>query len=289
MQTSKNHQTKGFSLVELSISIIIIGLLIGGISSGSTLIKQAEIRSIISDLRNYQTNYTTFKATYDAVPGDFNRADTYWSGTSCHATASTACNGDGDGVIRWRDVAVTAAGVGDEAGRALKHLALAGIMPVSIGQLTTTYAGGLNLLSTATQLVPPQGKSDASSCFYYAYNTVAVATTTDAVGENAAGTTFLASPWAGTNTNALFYGGMIQTANKSCARASLSALQALSVDQKLDDGAYNGTTAVGNSTGTFRAVEAMDPSASTCLTGGNYNVGGSGASTKTCFVGLAVQ
>ena len=287
MQTSKNRQTKGFSLVELSISIIIIGLLIGGISSGSTLIKQAEIRSIISDLRNYQTNYTTFKATYDAIPGDFNRADTYWSGSTCHTSSAAACNGDGDGVIRWRDVATSAAGVGDEAGRALKHLALAGIMPVSIAQLTATYAGGLNLVSGS--LVPPQGKSDTSACFYYGYNTIAVATTTDSVGENAAGTVFLASPWAGSNTNALFYGGMIQTANKSCAKASLSALQALSIDQKLDDGAYNGTTAVGNSTGTFRAVEAMDPSASTCLTGGNYNVGGSGASTKTCFVGLAVQ
>ena len=287
MQTSKNRQTTGFSLVELSISIIIIGLLIGGISSGSTLIKQAEIRSIISDLRNYQTNYTTFKATYDAIPGDFNRADTYWSGTSCHATVAAACNGDGDGVIRWRDVATSAAGVGDEAGRALKHLALAGIMPVSIAQLTATYAGGLNLVSGS--LVPPQGKSDTSACFYYAYNTVGAATTTDAVGENAAGTVFLASPWAGSNTNALFYGGMIQTANKSCAKASLSVLQALSIDQKLDDGAYNGTAAVGNSTGTFRAVEAMDPSAATCLTGGNYNVGGTGANTKVCFVGLAVQ
>jgi prepilin-type N-terminal cleavage/methylation domain-containing protein len=287
MQISKIQYKDGFSLVELSIAIIIIGLLIGGISSGSTLIKQAEIRSIISDLRNYQTNYATFKATYDAIPGDFNQANTYWSGASCHATVTAACNGDGDSVIEWRDVATTAAGVGDEAGRALKHLALAGIMPVSIAQLTATYAGGLNLVSGS--LVPPQGKSDTSSCFYYAYNSVAVATTTDSVGENAAGTAFLASPWAGSNINALFYGGMIQTANKSCAKASLSALQALSVDQKLDDGAYNGSNAVGNSTGTFRAIEGMDPPAATCLTGGNYNVGGSGANTKTCFVGLAVQ
>ncbi len=284
-----NHYKRsvfGFSLVELSISIIIIGLLIGGISSGTVLIKQAEIRSVISDLKNFQTYYVTFKTTYDAIPGDFNKADSYWTGTTCHATVSTACNGDGDGVIRWRDVATTAAGTGDEAGRALKHLSLSGIMPVSIGQLTITYAGGLNLLSTATQLVPPLGKSDASTCLFYAYNTVAVATTTDAIGENAASTTFLASPWAGTSINAVFLGGIISTANKSCVKGSLAPLAAFSVDQKIDDGAYSATAAIGANSGLFRSVEGLDPPSTTCLTGGNYNIT---AGAESCFVGVSMQ
>ncbi len=283
----KYQNTRGFSLVELSVVIIIIGLLVGGISGGSMLVKQAEIRSVVADLKNMQTYYATFKTTYDAVPGDFKNADTYWTGTSCHATVSTACNGDGDGVIRWRDVTTTAAGVGDEAGRALKHLSLSGIMPISVGQLTITYAGGLNLLSTATQLVPPLAKSDSTNCLFYAYNTVSVATTTDAIGENAAGTTFLASPWAGASTNAIFLGGIISTANKSCAKGALSPTAAFSVDQKIDDGVYSSTSALGAGTGAFRAMEGMDPPTSTCLSGGNYNV--TGGIAKSCFVGFIAQ
>ncbi len=275
---------KGFSLIELSVVIIIIGLLIGGVTGGSVLVKQAEIRSVISDLKNFQIYYGTFKATYDAIPGDFNKADTYWTGTACHATVAAACNGDGDGVIRWRDVATTAAGVGDEAGRALKHLSLAGILPSSIGQLNVGYSGGLNLLSDS--LVPPLSKSDAANCIFMAYNTVAVATTTDAVGENSAGTTFMASPWAGTGINAIFMGGMILNFNKSCVKGALAPLAAFSVDQKIDDGAYSASAAVGAGTGYFRAVEGLDPTSATCLTGGNYNAA-SGA--KSCFIGMTAQ
>lgn len=275
---------KGFSLIELSVAIIIIGLLIGGVTGGSVLVKQAEIRSVISDLKNFQTYYGTFKATYDAIPGDFNKSDTYWSGTTCHASVPAACNGDGDGVIRWRDVATTAAGVGDEAGRALKHLSLSGILPASIGQLTSSYSGGLNLISGS--LVPPLSKSDASNCIFLAYNNVSVATSTDAVGENAAGTIFMASPWAGTGINAIFMGGIIASSNRSCVKGALTPLAAFNVDQKIDDGAYSASAAIGAGTGYFRAVEGLDPTSSTCLTGGNYNAT---AGAKSCFVGMTAQ
>ena len=54
------NNNKGFSLIELSIVLIIIGLLIAGVTGGASLIKSAELRSQISDLRNVQTSINAF-------------------------------------------------------------------------------------------------------------------------------------------------------------------------------------------------------------------------------------
>ena len=52
---------KGFSLVELSIVLIIIGLLIAGVSSGSKLIKQARINSLINELNELKNSFNILK------------------------------------------------------------------------------------------------------------------------------------------------------------------------------------------------------------------------------------
>ena len=91
---------KGFSLVELSIVIIIIGLLFVGVSAGSSLIQQAKIRTIFSDISQIQRSVQTFKVAYDYLPGDFPGAGILW-GSACggNSPASSGCNGDGDGVV----------------------------------------------------------------------------------------------------------------------------------------------------------------------------------------------
>ena len=67
------HQ-EGFTLIELSIVIVIIGLIVAGVVGGQTLVLQAKIRSQISDFNKYKIAYNTFQLEYNAIPGDFNQA-----------------------------------------------------------------------------------------------------------------------------------------------------------------------------------------------------------------------
>lgn len=99
---------RGFSLVELSIVLVILGLLVGGVLSGQALIKAAELRSISTDFQKYYAATQSFRDKYFALPGDITNATAFW-GISAGATGNDAtcgdslstgvatCNGDGDG------------------------------------------------------------------------------------------------------------------------------------------------------------------------------------------------
>lgn len=54
----------GFTLVELSIVLVIIGLIIGGVMVGRDLIKTSEVRSQISQIEEFKTAVNTFKVKY---------------------------------------------------------------------------------------------------------------------------------------------------------------------------------------------------------------------------------
>jgi prepilin-type N-terminal cleavage/methylation domain-containing protein len=61
----------GFTLVELSIVIVVIGLIIGVVTAGQSLVRQAQIRSVLNDVNKYKTAWNAFKLQYDALPGDY--------------------------------------------------------------------------------------------------------------------------------------------------------------------------------------------------------------------------
>ncbi len=85
----------GFTLIELSIAIVVIGLVIGGIMVGKSMIKAAEIRGAISDLNTVTVAVNTFKIKYNCVPGDCTNS------TALFDNSIVAGNGDGDGLIEW--------------------------------------------------------------------------------------------------------------------------------------------------------------------------------------------
>lgn len=63
------NNNKGFSLIELSIVLIIMGLLVAGITGGASLIKTAQLRSVVTESNTYRTAYNTFYSQYNRVPG----------------------------------------------------------------------------------------------------------------------------------------------------------------------------------------------------------------------------
>jgi prepilin-type N-terminal cleavage/methylation domain-containing protein len=104
MVNDKDYK-QAFSLVELSIVLVILGLLTGGILTGQNLIRAAELRSVITESKNYQTAVMTFRDKYFALPGDMRNATDFWGEmTNCASgnssgTDTETCNGDGDGKV----------------------------------------------------------------------------------------------------------------------------------------------------------------------------------------------
>ena len=91
------NRDAGFSLVELSIVLVVLGLLVGGVLGGQSLIRAAELRSVMTDANAYVTAVGQFRAQYRALPGDFARATNLWA-----ATASGDGSGTVTGVERYR-------------------------------------------------------------------------------------------------------------------------------------------------------------------------------------------
>jgi prepilin-type N-terminal cleavage/methylation domain-containing protein len=108
--SSSATRQKAFSLVELSIVLVILGLLVGGVLSGQSLIRAAEIRSLATDVVRYRTAALTFRDKYFYWPGDLPNATSFWgiaagstgNDNTCfdmQSTTTATCNGTGDGAI----------------------------------------------------------------------------------------------------------------------------------------------------------------------------------------------
>jgi prepilin-type N-terminal cleavage/methylation domain-containing protein len=108
----------GFTLVELSIVLVIIGLIVGGVVGGQSLIASARINAQVTQLTQFETAYRAFQLQYDAIPGDMIDASDYWPG---------ATNGDGNN--RLTEDADGAHSVARENIKFFEHLSRAGVIP----------------------------------------------------------------------------------------------------------------------------------------------------------------
>lgn len=79
-KNSKNN--KGSSLIELSIVLIILGLLVAGVSGGASLIKAAKQRKIINKFKGFETAYYAYYTQHSKVPGALS-TDSSITGSSC--------------------------------------------------------------------------------------------------------------------------------------------------------------------------------------------------------------
>lgn len=115
-----NTKQKGFTLVEIAIVLVIVGLLIGGVLKGQEMITNAKIKRIESDNAGIAAAMFSYQDRYLQLPGDDDAAIARfdsWTGAN---------TGNGDGLIEDDWDSVTA---GDESVLFWRHLRAAGLVP----------------------------------------------------------------------------------------------------------------------------------------------------------------
>jgi prepilin-type N-terminal cleavage/methylation domain-containing protein len=112
---------QGFSLVELAIVLVIIGLVLGGVLKGQALIESARINAVQTTVNEVRTATATFRNVYVAMPGDM------VDGTRVGLAAGDGGDGNGRiGTARTSDTRML--GRGSEAELAFAHLGAAGFL-----------------------------------------------------------------------------------------------------------------------------------------------------------------
>lgn len=140
----KKVQQSGFTLVEIAIVLVIIGLLLGGVLKGQELINSAKVRSLNDKFSGVTAAWYAFQDRYRAVPGDYNQATVNID--------SGLTNGQGNGLVNTNA----------ERGQIWAHLAGAGMIS---GQYSGAALGNANYACQLT-ICPGNGFGRGMSITY---------------------------------------------------------------------------------------------------------------------------
>ena len=246
----KTQSQKGFTLVELSIVLVIIGLLIGGILVAQSMIKTTKVQAMVRQLGQFDAAVGNFIDKFKGLPGDV-----------------TAFGGDGDSLIE--DGAATAgasvihAGVySGEIGRFWNDLSVSGLATEAGG--TDTYdsasAGTAVLDISGTDANAPAGKAGGNGSTFVAFGS---ATNTNWYQILNIGAT--ATSGSGTITNT--------------AADTLTPADALAIDSKIDDGSASAGNVIGAAFATNLGASTIGSTCTTAAGGSTYAVAGT---SNTC-------
>lgn len=86
----------GFTLIELAIVLVVIGIIAGAVIKGQDLMESAKIRSVMNDINRFRLAITMYQETYGALPGDDAKASIHFG--------DGVTNGNGDGKIENDEV-----------------------------------------------------------------------------------------------------------------------------------------------------------------------------------------
>lgn len=199
---------RGFTLLEISIVVVIIGLIMGGITVGIFVQQSAKLQSVIADQSLIVEAITSYREKYSALPGDHSTAESVFG-------SSATDNGDDDGNIEKPDV-------NNESWLAWQHLALAGLWKGSF-----TGDNGASATNTAWDAVlgsnvPKSAVDGVGYSIYY---------------PPATDNNFGATP----QKHFVVVGNDSHTDNITTFGGWLSTTDAMSIDGKMDDTlAYSG-------------------------------------------------
>jgi len=110
----------GFTLVEIAIVLVIIGLLLGGVLKGQELINSAKVKNFATDFRNIPLYIYGYQDKFKALPGDDVNVVNHVNGTLATTPADSQGNGVIDGL--WDTTTLT-----DESALFWQHIRLAGL------------------------------------------------------------------------------------------------------------------------------------------------------------------
>lgn len=241
---------KGFTLVELAIVMIIIGLLIGGILKGQELINNSRVTATVSQGKAIEAGISGFRDKYAGFPGDILTPSTRLQ--NCTA-ALCATAGDADGRIE----AATATDPGaanaatNESTVSFIHLAAAGM----IGGVNSA-AAAVNTPGQSNPVIPIDGAWQLG--FSDGTGTARIGTAALEAGHYIVGLATVGTAAAATN-------------------APFNPAQAANIDTKLDDGRAD--------SGTVRGIGA-NAAATNCANSGVYQSSQGG---KLCGLYVKVQ
>ena len=156
-----NKQT-GFTLIELAIVLVIIGLLLGGVLRGQELINSAKVKNMARDFQNVQVYIYGYQDKFKALPGDDRSAAAHLGGTPLQSST-----GAGDGVIAgaW-DGGANGTAPATESGMFWQHVRLAGLAPgptaaTDLNYYPTNADGGRVGVSSVSGFSGPTGLTGA--------------------------------------------------------------------------------------------------------------------------------
>jgi prepilin-type N-terminal cleavage/methylation domain-containing protein len=127
-------RNRGFTLIEIAIVLVIIGLLLGGVLKGQELINNARVKSFANDFRNVPVYIYAYQDRFRAIPGDDPLANTHVNGTVATTPAATLNNGQINGA--WNSTTNT-----DESCLFWQHIRLANLAPGNT-TVSCNVAGG---------------------------------------------------------------------------------------------------------------------------------------------------
>lgn len=233
LQTRQSES--GFTLVELAIVMIIIGLLIGGILKGQELINNARVSSTVAQVKAIESGISGFRDKYGGMPGDILTPTTRLP--NCVAATMCAVAGDANGFVQT--------GTADDPGGSSTAAQEAGVAFVHLG--AAGFLGGVSAGATALGTGTSHPATPISGVWNFGYSNGVVA----------------ATAFAGAAGN-LQAGHYVAAANAAGAVAAAGTVpfqpvQAAAIDRKVDDGQPN--------TGIVRAIGTAAAGAVDCTLG----------------------
>lgn len=213
---------QAFTLIELSLALVIIGLIVGGILVGRDMIKAAELRSVLSELESFKTATTTFRLKYNCMAGDCINATQFFGtaavcpGDGDNPRTTTTCNGNGDSIIRNNAASSV---YQNEAYGYWQHLALAGLIEGTYTGVTANTALHSSYDMTIGNNVP-SGAVPTSS--WSVYNAGSFDVSSSAFSEGFYGNAYFFAA----ETDGIYYPNNL----------ILTPISAYNIDDKIDDG-----------------------------------------------------